>query len=83
MGKDSSIFDKPVEEEKLDPVYQGGYTDGYEAGEQYGYLSGWNEANEATIARIKKLLSSELSDSPELSEWAESELRKLKRETTQ
>ena len=48
MEKDSEkkIWDGPVTESKPDPVYQGGYTDGYEAGEQYGYLSGWNEALE-------------------------------------
>lgn len=49
MGKNSEkkIWDRPIEESKIDPVYQGGYTDGYEAGEQYGHISSWNEAIEA------------------------------------
>ncbi len=81
MGKDSEkkIWDGLVEESKPDPVYQGGYTDGYEAGEQYGYLSGWNESNEALIARVKEMLTSKLSGEHELSKWAEGELRKLRK----
>ena len=39
-----------LKESKLDPVYQGGYSDGYEAGEQYGYIACWNEAIEAAAS---------------------------------
>ncbi len=45
-----------VEESKSDPIYQGGYTDGYEEGEQYGYLSGWNESNEAMVKAVGNTL---------------------------
>ncbi len=62
MGKDSEkkIWDGPVTESKPDPIYQGGYTDGYEAGEQYGYLSGWNESNDAIVREVKKTLLSSI-----------------------
>ena len=83
MGKSSKrthIAAGLVEEFKPEPKYQAGYTDGYDAGEQYGYLAGWNGSNEALITRIKEMLTSRLSGEHELSKWAEEELRKLRRD---
>ena len=80
MGKisEKKIWDGPVEESKSDPIYRGGYTDGYDAGEQYGYLAGWNESNEALIARLREMLT---ESQQELTEWTEEELRKLRKDT--
>ena len=79
-NSEKKIWDSPVKESKSDPIYQGGYTDGYDAGEQYGYLSGWNESNDALITRVKEMLTSKLSGEHELSKWAEGELRKLRKD---
>ena len=46
-----------VKESKMDPVYQGGYTDGYDAGEQYGCIACWNDAIEAAERKVKDVLN--------------------------
>ncbi len=58
MGKDfkKQITEGLVEESKSDPVYQGGYTDGYGAGEQYGCIACRNDAFEAAARKVESTL---------------------------
>ena len=55
-NSDKKIWDRPVEESEPNPIYQGGYTDGYEAGEQHGCITCRNDAFEAAARKVEGTL---------------------------
>ena len=79
MEKDSEkkIWDGPITESKPDPIYQGGYTDGYEAGEQYGCITCRNDAIEEAAEAVESSIPHYLR------EHYAAVIRELKREITQ